>query len=116
MSGQFILNDDVELFGGLEHQHLLALQALRIFFILKFFEQQLGRWLNILQHNVPKIGIIDFELIISIVTDESTFREGAGPIYKWVLSYSRIILDNLIYILFKEGFSIITLLPIFQKS
>jgi hypothetical protein len=94
---------------------LLTIKGLWIFFALNLFEQELGGRLHIFQHNVPKVRIIDLELVICTITYEAALGERTRPIYQGILGYSRVILDNVIYILLKECLVLI-MLTILQES
>lgn len=60
--------------------------------------------LHVFENNIPKVRVIDLELIVGIVADKSALGEGARTTDKRVLCYSRVVLDNVVNVSLEEGF------------
>lgn len=73
---------------------------------------------DIFEYNIPEVRIVDFKLIVWVLTDESLFRESARSIDHGVFGNSGVTFDDFINVLIEKlfGFFILILLSIVQKS
>lgn len=71
--------------------------------------------MHVFEDDVPEVRIVDFQLIVGIIADESALGEGTRTTDKRVLGYSRVVLDDVIDISLEEGF-LLTLFIILEEA
>lgn len=93
----------------------MALQTPIHLITLNFFQEYLCLGLHILQHDIPEVGIVDFQLFVRILTHKSALGERTGPIDQGVLRDAGVVLDYVIHILLEEVLCVVLLALVLKE-